>query len=266
MGTYDLLIAFLFTGIVVAGVAVILKLMKDKTKKISTLRLFIQIAAVVVIFMGLIIGPFGVPRWQPLGTAPRDRLVGKNILGLTPDGISVPVLACYYASGRTVTCPIWQMQAYVFPLWGTGRGYEAIYTTPGLERLAVVVGLVIVMALVLGRFFCGWLCPLGLYMDVMTRIRSFTGKKHRNFSKKTNKKLGQLRYVIIAVFLVISVVFASQAIFGTQLVPGTEIGRAPHRPPPAPDVPGPLSGKIRPATGSPEAAVLGHHQDGRDSV
>ena len=45
----------IFAVIVAVGVILILKLSKDKTRKITTLRLFIQIAAVFAVFMGLLI-------------------------------------------------------------------------------------------------------------------------------------------------------------------------------------------------------------------
>ena len=109
-----------FAIIVAVGIILILKLSKDKTRKISTLRLFIQAAAVIIVFLGLIIGPFNQPNslFYPLGVSPRDNLIGKDVLGNQfPDGISLPILACYYPNGRTVTCAIWQLQAYVFPFW-----------------------------------------------------------------------------------------------------------------------------------------------------
>lgn len=221
----SVLVISIFTAIVLLGIFCILKLTKNKTRRVSTLRLFIQIAALVAVFMGLILGPFGTPLYLPLGISPRNRLIGSDILGNQfPDGLSVPVFACYYANGRTVSCPIWQIQAYIFPFWDFSRGYEVYYSTSGLEKLAIVFGLVIVMSLVLGRFFCGWLCPFGLYMDLITRIRKFFGKRHLSFSEKTNTKLGQLRYIIIAVFLVLSAIFGSEAIFGNQLIPGTRPG------------------------------------------
>jgi len=77
------------------------------------------------------------------------------------------------------------------------------------------------MSIVLGRFFCGWLCPFGLYMDLITRLRKFFRVRHLTLSDRTNSALGQLRFVIIAVFLVLSVIFSSYAIFGTELIPGT---------------------------------------------
>jgi ferredoxin-type protein NapH len=211
--------------IVAVGIIVILKLSKDKTRKISSLRLFIQVAAVVAVFMGLILGPFNVPRFEPLGISPRDRLIGADVLGNQfPDGISVPILACYYPNGRTVTCAIWQIQAYIFPFWSYPRGYDVNYSTSGLEKLAIVVGMIVAASVILGRFFCGWLCPFGLYQDVLTRIRKSLRLRHLSFSEKTNQMLGQSRYVIIAAILILSVILGSYVIFGAQLIPGTRPG------------------------------------------
>ena len=136
----------IFLLITVVGIFGILKFTKNKTKNVSNLRLFIQIIALIAIFMGLVLGPFDVARWAPLGPSPRDRLLGAGFLdNQFPDGISVPVLACYYANGRTVTCPIWQIQAYIFPFWNFSRGYAVSYSTSGLEMLAIVIGLVILL-------------------------------------------------------------------------------------------------------------------------
>jgi len=219
------LLVIAYFAIALAGVLLILKLSKDKTRRISNLRLFIQVVALFAVFMGLIVGPFNQPLWLPLGPSPRDRLVGAELFGNQfPDGLSVPILACYYPNGRTVTCAIWQIQAYIFPFWNYPRGYQVIYANSGLEMLVIVFGTLIAMSLVLGRFWCGWLCPFGLYMDLLTRVRKAFRKRHLNFSERTNTALGQFRYVIIAVMIILSIIFGSYAIFGTQLVPGTVPG------------------------------------------
>jgi len=221
----DVIIVSAFFAIAIAGSVAILKFTKNKTRRISNLRTFIQIIAVVAIFMGLILGPFNQPLWRPLGISPRDRLIGTELFGNQfPDGLSFPVLACYYPNGRTVTCAIWQIQAYIFPFWDYARGYQVWYSTSGLEKLLIVFGTLITMSIVLGRFFCGWLCPFGLYMDVLTRIRKFFKKRHLSLSSKTNTKLGQFRFIIIAIFMILSVIFGSYAIFGTELIPGTVPG------------------------------------------
>ncbi len=222
------LVLSIYALIVAVSIILILKLTKNKTRKFSTLRIFIQAAAVIIIFLGLIIGPFNQPKslFYPLGISPRDRLIGADVLGNQfPDGISLPILACYYPNGRTVTCAIWQLQAYIFPFWNSnGRGYEVFYTTSGLEKLAIVVGMLAVAAIIFGRAFCGWLCPFGLYQDLLTRIRKSLRSRHLSFSDKTNAKLGQSRYVILAVILLLSVIFGSYAIFGAELIPGTKLG------------------------------------------
>ncbi len=210
---------------VVLGIILIYKLTKNKTRKVSSLRLFIQVAAVIGLFIGLFIGPFNQPLFAPLGPAPRDYLIAGNLLGNQfPDGISFPVLSCYYPDGRTVTCAIWQLQAYIFPFWNYPQGYNVFYSTSGLEKIAIVIGSVAVAAILLGRFFCGWICPFGLYQDVLTRIRKATRKRHLSFSEKTSTALGQSRYIIIAIFIILSVILASSAIFGYEIIPGTRPG------------------------------------------
>jgi ferredoxin-type protein NapH len=208
--------------IAIISVYLIHKFTKDRTHRISNLRLFFQVAALLAIFMGLLIGPFNTPRFRPLGISPRDRLVGSDFFrNQLPEGLPVPVLACYYPNGRTVTCPLWQIQAYIFPFWDTGIGYYAFYSTSGLEKLAIVFGLVIGMSIILGKIFCGWLCPFGLYEDLITRIRKTLRIKHYNLSERTNNILGQFRFIIIAIFLILSFIFGSYAILGTELIPGT---------------------------------------------
>jgi polyferredoxin len=124
-------------------------------------------------------------------------------------------------NGRTITCPIFQIQASIFPFWDASIGYNVFYATSGLERLVIVFAALIFASLLLGRFFCGWLCPFGLYMDLLTRVRKVFKKRHLNVSPTTSKKLSQSRYIIIAVFLLLSVIFGSYSIFGTELILGT---------------------------------------------
>ncbi len=209
-------------ALIVAGILAIVIWVRNNTRKLSTLRLFIQIVAVVVIFLGLIIGPFEQDQWEYLGTAPKDIAIGKEIFGRPyPDGLTVPTFSCYYASGRTATCVIWQLQSYLFPDFGT----SSVYTTSGLERLAIATGLLILMSIIFGRFLCGWICPFGLYMDLLTRLRKALKIKHWTLSDRTNEALRQGRYLIIAAFLILSAILGMRAIAGVELISETELGR-----------------------------------------
>jgi polyferredoxin len=64
------------------------------------------------------------------------------------------------------------------------------------------------LSIFLGRFFCGWLCPFGLYMDVITIVRKALKVRYVNLSSRLNKFLHNFRYVLFAAFLVIALVLA----------------------------------------------------------
>ncbi len=208
---------------VVAVAALVVGTRGGKTRKISSFRLFIQIAMLFLLFFGVFIDHQNIPV-PAEQLAPHDFLIGTNELSAIPDGIPLPVFGCYYACGRTFTCPLWEMQTYIYPFFDAGRGWGVNYDFGGIERLAIVVGIVIAAAVLLGRFWCGWICPFGLFMDLMTRLRKALHIKHRNLSHSANQKLHQLGYVMLAAIIIICVIFASQSIVGAQLVPGTELG------------------------------------------
>jgi len=67
--------------------------------------------------------------------------------------------------------------------------------------LLIILIVILVMPIVLGRFFCGWICPFGFYMDLMTVVRKAFKIRHRDLSERLNKFLHNLRYVVLLVFL-----------------------------------------------------------------
>jgi ferredoxin-type protein NapH len=197
---------------------------RNKTRKISSLRLFVQIGLVFIIFFGIFVDHYGFPN-PAAQIAPHEIPIGTNVFGVgMPDGLPAPFFGCYYPCGRTVTCALWQIQTYIYPFFNVGGGWGVQYDYTGLARLAIVFGVIILAAVVLGRFFCGWVCPFGLYVDLMTRLRKALKIKRRNLSDRFNERFHQLSYLILALIIILSVVFASQALTGTQLVNGTQKG------------------------------------------
>jgi len=79
-----------------------------------------------------------------------------------------------------------------------------LFTYP--VRPLYIVVFILIMTLVLGRFFCGWFCPFGLYMDILTLIRKALKIRYRIIPDKLNKLLHNLRYALIGVFLVLAAV------------------------------------------------------------
>jgi ferredoxin-type protein NapH len=80
--------------------------------------------------------------------------------------------------------------------------YLFTYTVRPLLILAVIL----IMPIVLGRFFCGWICPFGLYMDVLTLIRKAFKIRYRILPDKLNKFLHTLRYALLLFFLILAAI------------------------------------------------------------
>ena len=80
--------------------------------------------------------------------------------------------------------------------------YLFTYTVRPLFILAVIL----IMPIVLGRFFCGWICPFGLYMDVLTLIRKAFKIRYRILPDELNKFLHTLRYALLLFFLILAAI------------------------------------------------------------
>lgn len=103
--------------------------------------------------------------------------------------ICVPGLNCYSCPGALGSCPIGSLQAVI----GTIKYNFSLY----------IVGIMALFGIVFGRFICGWLCPFGLIQDLLNKIPS----KKINVNNRVNNVLKYLKYVILALFVVILPVF-----------------------------------------------------------
>lgn len=97
--------------------------------------------------------------------------------------ICIPGLNCYSCPGAVGSCPIGALQAVV----GSSKFSFAYY----------IVGILILFGVLLGRLVCGFLCPFGWFQELLHKIPS------KKFSTKKFKALTCLKYVILAVFVII---------------------------------------------------------------
>ncbi len=221
---YNYLVIALSAVVLCVGAVIAYFGTRNHTRKITSIRTFIQIAFVFLIFAGIFVDHniLPVPAEQ---IAPHEVLVGSSVLGVSmPDGLPVPFFGCYYPCGKTVTCALWQIQTYIYPFFNVGSGWGVFYSSEGVLRLAVVFGSVILASVVLGRVFCGWVCPFGLYLDLITRLRKALKVKRKLLTDRFNERFHQLSYVVLALILLLSIIFGAQAIAGTQLIDGTQKG------------------------------------------
>jgi len=76
-----------------------------------------------------------------------------------------------------------------------------LFTLP--SWLLIFIGVIFLMTIVTGRFFCGWICPFGLYIDLVTQLRKAFKIRYGNLSEKLNRTLHKLRYAILVFFLIL---------------------------------------------------------------
>ena len=106
--------------------------------------------------------------------------------------LCVPGLNCYSCPGAVGSCPIGALQAVL-----GSRGFKMAF---------YVAGFLMLVGAVLGRFVCGWLCPLGLVQDLLHKIPLPKKWKVKRF--KGDKILRLLKYLILVLFVILLPLFA----------------------------------------------------------
>ena len=99
----------------------------------------------------------------------------------------VPGLNCYSCPAATGACPIGAFQAVV----GSHEYNFSYYVT----------GTLILFSITLARSVCGFLCPFGWFQELLYKVPT------KKISTKKKRKLTYVKYVILAVFVVILPMF-----------------------------------------------------------
>ena len=146
----------------------------DKLRK--NLRLFVQIA-----FTALSNG-------YVKGFATGQIYTGKL------KNLCLPGLNCYSCPGALGSCPIGSLQAVL----GSRNFQFSFY----------IIGFLMLIGSVIGRFVCGWLCPFGLIQDLLYKIPFF--KKIKNLPG--HKIIVWVKYGILAIFVILLPLFAVDVI------------------------------------------------------
>jgi len=87
--------------------------------------------------------------------------------------------------------------------------YTAIYSSLDLIQLELsqpefpwlVLGTIFLIGAVVGRAFCGWVCPIGFIQDIITTLKNRLGA----VSPRTHKTAKKLKYYILFLTMLISI-------------------------------------------------------------
>lgn len=108
--------------------------------------------------------------------------------------ICMPGLNCYSCPGALGACPIGSLQATL-----GNRNYKMAF---------YVLGFLMIVGALFGRLVCGWLCPFGLIQDLLYKIPFVKKRK----TLPGDKILKWLKYVILAVFVILLPLFVVDAV------------------------------------------------------
>ncbi len=108
----------------------------------------------------------------------------------------LPGLNCYACPGALGSCPIGALQNSLSAI----RGRPSMY----------VIGFLLAVGSLIGRFVCGFLCPIGLLQDLLHKIPF--AKRHKRKSAPGHAKLRWLKFMILAVFVILLPFVARDAI------------------------------------------------------
>lgn len=138
--------------------------------------------------------------------------------------ICVPGMNCYSCPGAQGACPIGALQAvfnqsdYSKGIWTDPESGFTV-TKPLYYFAFYVIGFIMMVGAVCGRFVCGFLCPFGWIQDLLHKI-PLPKKLKIKPGFKGDKQLRYLKYVIlVAMVIVLPLLYAPDPFFCKYICP-----------------------------------------------
>jgi len=113
-------------------------------------------------------------------------------------GPAVPCFSCPYVAGCGGYCYLMGLQGYI----GFGMGLAALSGPHLLTALGWLAVFVLLVAL-LGKTWCGWICPFGLVQDWLTALRNKLGLRERQLSLRAKSALAPVKYLLLIYLAII---------------------------------------------------------------
>lgn len=173
--------------------------------RITTLRRFVQVISFTII---LYIGFFDIqqidvsilPFIKPgKGFAPEERI---ELLKAPAGYVQIldtyaPSKTCRFIAGKRLFrgCALHFLQ-------------ESLTWLVPLQYLLPHITLLVVVCFLLGRFWCGWICPLGFISDVLSIIRKHLKLAYIELPKTLQDILVKFKYVFLSLTVLISLAIA----------------------------------------------------------
>ena len=112
----------------------------------------------------------------------------------------VPGLNCYSCPGAVGACPLGSLQNALL-----------LHSKP---TIMYILGILVLFGMFLGRTICGFLCPMGLFQELLHKIRSPKLKK-----SKVTRVLSYFKYVLLALLIIIPLLYKGIPFFCKYICP-----------------------------------------------
>ncbi len=165
---------------------------------LSVVRKFVQAIAFVVLVYGV---PLGIGGYY----------LADNLTN------ALPSLACAYDMDTADHCALislqHQMDHRVAPVVASGGSFfEAIIPT------LITLGTFLLVFVFLNKGFCGWICPLGTFQEMMTIIGQKLGLQQRqSLEGSSNKKIRPIKWLMLAFLVFFFPLLAGFGVVGHEL-------------------------------------------------
>ncbi|MGI6657160.1 MAG: 4Fe-4S binding protein [Desulfobulbus sp.] len=113
-------------------------------------------------------------------------------------GSALPCFACPFVVGCGGYCYLMGLQGYI----GFGMALSSLWDIALLRALAWLALFIVLVAL-LGKTWCGWICPFGLLQDWFSLLRARLGIRESHFSPRTQQGLAPIKYLLLIYLVVI---------------------------------------------------------------
>lgn len=117
-------------------------------------------------------------------------------------GYYLPCFSCCFVQARCGTC-----------FFLTLQGALGACTASSLSRLGGQFLIFSGLVMLIGRGWCGWICPMGFVQDVLDKVRRMLGLGHVRFSEKLRSRLKIVKWIFLAVALLLPVWAAFPVLF-----------------------------------------------------
>lgn len=119
-------------------------------------------------------------------------------------GHALPCFSCPYVSGCAGHCFLMLFQRVGFmgiAVW------DKLFTYAGLVNILYFL-LFAILSILLSKLWCGWICPFGSLLDVLSAIRRKLGIPKIELSWKTRDRLKPVKYIFLVIIFFIPFLMA----------------------------------------------------------